>query len=283
MFIVSTIIGSVLAVSLAYSIDLANPLYLNQDAPVLLAFLSISTVALLYFLRLKESHFSEEINSKVVLGASIAHEMKNIITSMKMFVMTISSELEQLRSDNVSLDSLINDLKTSLSKSDNTINTILFSVRKDIRLAADNDYYPASDIIAQALDNLCLSKVDFERIKLDLSDEYKFFGSKYLLSLVISNIIGNSLKHAGENVVINITDKNGKISINDNGIGIDNKDIRKVFIPFEKDGDINSTGLGIAFCITIMESMGGSIDLESRSAEYTNFTINMADAIKEDM
>ena len=59
-----------------------------------------------------------------------------------------------------------------------------------------------------------------------------------------------------------------KMTIHDNGIGIAQEDISKLFIDFGKLKDDacrnkTGTGLGLTICKMIIEQMGGSVRVES--------------------
>ena len=70
-----------------------------------------------------------------------------------------------------------------------------------------------------------------------------------------------------------------QISIVDTGIGITKEAKRKLFIDFNKlnhsDRNKEGTGLGLSICKTIIEKMGGSVEVESEVGEGSAFIINL--------
>jgi signal transduction histidine kinase len=99
---------------------------------------------------------------------------------------------------------------------------------------------------------------------------------------MLMNIIDNSIKYTlpgGEvEVIANTYTKKIFLEIKDTGIGITKEDIPNVFEEFyraenarkiEKEG----TGLGLAISKNIIETYGGSIQIESKVNEGTKFTI----------
>jgi len=67
-------------------------------------------------------------------------------------------------------------------------------------------------------------------------------------------------------------------SISDNGVGITPENLQKIFQPFfttkkPSDGGSAGHGLGLAICRDIINSLGGTISVESSPAKGTEFTI----------
>jgi len=272
---------SIISVITAYGLSIysGEESYINvsQNGPTILAILSFGAMLVMYFFKRREGEYVQEINDKIILGASIAHEMKNILTSVKMYVNTIKEELPSLspKSTVTMIGKLTNGVSRSIVNGDNTVNAILYSVRKDISHASDTGVYSLKDIVKMGIDNLSPSKVDKKRIQLRALPAINIVGSKYLLSLVVTNVIGNSLKHSGKKSIIQIYWEDDHLIIEDDGIGIDSTQISSISTPFNKRGDISSTGLGLAFCVTILQGMGGDIKIDSKLNQYTKSMLKM--------
>jgi light-regulated signal transduction histidine kinase (bacteriophytochrome) len=100
---------------------------------------------------------------------------------------------------------------------------------------------------------------------------------------LFQNLIGNSLKYRGdEKPFIRIYSKRLKrshwrISINDNGIGFDEKYLERIFAPFQrlhgKSSLYEGTGMGLAISKKIVELHGGVITAKSKPGEGSTFMI----------
>ena len=96
-------------------------------------------------------------------------------------------------------------------------------------------------------------------------------GNETLLSRAFCNLIENSIKYSGGNKMeINIKKVNGKLilSFTDNGKGVPDKDIRKIFDRFyriDKSRSRKTGGSGIGLSITkkIVENHNGNIYAEN--------------------
>lgn len=100
---------------------------------------------------------------------------------------------------------------------------------------------------------------------------------------LFQNLISNALKYRAENPVqIYVTaEQRGPvwvISIGDNGIGIAAEHQTCVFMPFVRlvNRDVPGTGLGLALCKKIVESLGGTIWVESEPGAGSTFCLTIA-------
>lgn len=116
-------------------------------------------------------------------------------------------------------------------------------------------------------------------------------GSKTQLRQLFSNIISNALKFkkAGTPPQIKITTevtdcidpdfpnkKFYKISIHDNGIGMGEVYLKKIFIIFQRlhmPEEYSGNGVGLAICKKIMENHRGKIDAESKPGKGSTFNL----------
>ena len=101
---------------------------------------------------------------------------------------------------------------------------------------------------------------------------------------LFQNIVSNALKfHAKDSrpvVTIRAASVDGvhQLTIKDNGIGIDEKYLEKIFAVFQRLNvrqAYEGTGIGLAVCKKIVERYGGTIEVESKVGEGTAFTINL--------
>ena len=104
------------------------------------------------------------------------------------------------------------------------------------------------------------------------------------LNQVLINILGNAVKYTPENGMIKFTISEmpqiaeGYVSyqfrIKDNGIGMSDEFVSKIFTPFERERNttisgIQGTGLGMSIVKGLVEMMGGQISITSKIKEGT--------------
>lgn len=66
------------------------------------------------------------------------------------------------------------------------------------------------------------------------------------------------------------------MSISDTGCGIPSEHLTKIFDPFFTTKPVGKgTGLGLSICFSIMQRLGGRIDVHSEPGQGTRFDIDL--------
>ena len=101
---------------------------------------------------------------------------------------------------------------------------------------------------------------------------------------LFQNLIGNGLKYAKKNVtpVIHVAAREEGsmwvISVQDNGIGFDQKNAELIFLPFKRlhsHEEYSGSGVGLPICKRIIEGHGGRIWAKSTSGEGTTIEFSL--------
>jgi len=110
-------------------------------------------------------------------------------------------------------------------------------------------------------------------------------GDEKRLRQILSNLISNALKYTpkgGVTITVWCEERESclRFDVKDTGIGIREKDIDKLFSPFEqldlrRNHNIVGTGLGLAICHDICEMMGGKVWVKSAYGEGTTFSVKL--------
>ena len=117
-------------------------------------------------------------------------------------------------------------------------------------------------------------------LKLDIRELVKVHSDPYLLHIIFENILSNAVKYTPENGTITITigkdDNRPFISFRDTGIGIEPKELGKIFDRFYrseplKHYTIKGTGLGLSIVKRLGEIL--NIDFEIKSTPGDGFMI----------
>ena len=186
----------------------------------------------------------------------IAHQIKTPITSMLFSIENLEmdfpdiEDIEILKRQLLRLNSL-SDILLKLSSLD--ANKELMK-NEDVRL---------DELIFYALDTLNLKK----SVRIIIDDSLKeniICGDFYWLAEAIINILKNADNRKSCDKITISSEKNPlytSLIIEDNGGGIENENMKKIFKRFYKTPDSNGFGIGLAMAKTIVEKNNGAISV----------------------
>ncbi len=128
-----------------------------------------------------------------------------------------------------------------------------------------------------------------QNIKLTFGANYdkpiKVKADKKRITEVLNNLIVNSIKYGKKNgkTTINFIDIGDQvlIEVTDNGIGIAEKDLSRIFERFfrtdkSRSRDLGGTGLGLSIAKHIMEAHNQTIHVRSKLGEGSTFTLTLS-------
>ncbi len=132
-------------------------------------------------------------------------------------------------------------------------------------------------------------QLNFYMDTLDVTDE-EVYCDKLHVNQMLLNLLSNAIKFtpAGGTVSLTIAQKpdapvgyaSYEIHIKDTGIGMSEEFLKHVFEPFERERNstvsgIQGTGLGMPIAKSIVDAMGGTIEVQSECGKGTEFIINL--------
>jgi len=226
-------------------------------------------------LQLIESQKMEAIGT---IAGGIAHDFNNILHG-------ISSSLELV---NLKNEPNIDTANNLINKGKALIFKILhFSSRKQISVTSV-DLYTFVNNLETFLESFIPSNIDFNLEKIDRSNDYIFDVSVNELEQVFLNLIINAI-HSMPNggiVIVKtslIEKKYVEFSVIDNGAGISEDIINKIFDPYFTTKKVGKgTGLGLSVVKGIIANFGGQILVSSEIGIGTRFKITLPIYIKNE-
>lgn len=213
---------------------------------------------------------------------NLSHEFKTPVFSIQGYIDTLLSGamndpemnrkfLEKASKNVGRLTNLLNDLDeiSRLERGELVLMRQLFVVQ---------------DIIRDVFDSLSL-KADAQQISCSIKKGCEFpltaFADKEKIRQVLHNLVENSIKYGkkGGSIVASVyktDDQHLLVEISDDGIGIPEKNLPRIFERFYRteEGrsiDVTGTGLGLAICKHIIEAHNQTIHV--RSTEHVGTTI----------
>lgn len=210
--------------------------------------------------------------------ANISHEFKTPLSTIKGYItlLEMGTESEEEKKEYISY------IKNATERLTNLTNNILLLNKVDNMGIMSIVEYSLDDQIRDAVISLEneLNKKNLS-INIDL-DEFKIESCKDLLMSVWVNLLSNAIKYTNDrgNIAIRL-ENNGDcaiITFTDNGIGIKEEDIEKIFERFyqaDKSHNSDGNGLGMSLVKTILDKVNGEIEVQSEYGKGTTFTIKL--------
>jgi signal transduction histidine kinase len=102
------------------------------------------------------------------------------------------------------------------------------------------------------------------------------------LRMVLDNLIDNASKYTPKNgkitIYVNCSDNELRICVADNGVGVKEEDLPRLFHKFSRVGnelseEVGGSGLGLYWAHKVVEKHGGKIEVESKHKHGTKFTV----------
>jgi PAS domain S-box-containing protein len=216
---------------------------------------------------------------------------------------TERKHVERLKQDFIAMIS--HDLRTPLMSVLSSINLVQSGATGEISAPVESELNSAErsvdhliELVNDLLDfeKLEAGRMDFDIVPIQISEvvnesvrmvralsdqrkvtiessikDFAVAGDQRKLIQVLVNLLSNALKHSPEGGLIKVqtslVDKMLELSVHDQGPGVPDQFVDKIFAPFEQISDRSTaalgTGLGLAICKLLVEGHGGEIGVRS--------------------
>jgi two-component system sensor histidine kinase SenX3 len=234
-----------------------------------------------------EARRIDEVRRDFVVNVS--HELKTPVGALTLLaeaVQAASDDPEAVRrfsarmqQESGRLTSLVQDL-IDLSR-----------VQIDAPLAATAAQVEVAEVVADALGR-AYESASSRRIELmaDAEDDVSVRGDKSQLAAALGNLVENAVNYSPEDTRVAVTAKRVgdmvEISVTDQGIGIPERDLERIFERFYRVDPARSratggTGLGLSIVKHIAATHGGEVSVWSVEGNGSTFTLRLPAYIEE--
>lgn len=210
---------------------------------------------------------------------TIAHDLKNPLDSIQGFL-----ELLQYES-HASLGEEAREYIEYAKQSTQKMTSLIYEILAFAKVTSQCDKKEKVDVevVIQNIIDLNLPIIRSENIEIEFGKLPIINTSKISFSSVLRNLIGNAIKYRSKErplkVKISIKDKLDEwlIEVSDNGKGVEERNLEKIFKPFYKENKINTdgVGMGLATCKKIILNLGGKIWVDSEFGQGSKFSFTM--------
>jgi signal transduction histidine kinase len=221
--------------------------------------------------------------SKSDLLATVSHELKTRLTSVRMAVhLLLDEKLGELNPRQA-------DLLMTAREDAERLHRIIEGLLDIGRIRSGNlkmrlEPMDAEDLIHHSVDPVRHAYQD-KGIKLAYEvppDMGKVMADPSRVHLILANLLSNALKYtpAGGEVDVRVSEGPGlaRIAVSDTGVGIPAIDIPRIFERFyrgSREGEPGGAGLGLAIAKEVVEAHGGEIAVASLEGKGSTFTFTL--------
>ncbi|NNV06564.1 nitrogen regulation protein NR(II) [Geobacillus sp. C56-T2] len=216
----------------------------------------------------------DQLNTVAKIAASIAHEIRNPLTSVRGFVQLMRPYLDQIGKGSY-VDVVLSEIDRA--------NQIIYDL---LHLSKPTQGERQAVALAPLMEEVvlfCQSDLLIHRcaITCDTPDEpIVVVANAKQLKQVLLNMIRNSMEAIAEagrtdghiRLSLQATERYAQITIRDNGTGIPPDRLERLFQPFFTTKQ-KGTGLGLSVCKKIIEEHGGDIYVQSELGQGTTFIL----------
>ena len=227
-----------------------------------------------------KSHKLEEMRREFV--ANVSHELKTPLTTVKSYTETLIDD--DLHDKNMGIK-FLNIILGEIDRMNRIVSDLLLLSRIDYNRT---DWQKEPFSLDELLKNV-VEKLSLDAKKRGHSLTYKassilpmFEGDRDRIEQVVTNVISNAIKYTPNGETIHVYAgfvlNEIYIRVKDNGIGIPENDLKRIFERFYRVDKARSrafggTGLGLSIAKEIVEAHGGTISIESKVGTGTTVLI----------
>jgi two-component system, sporulation sensor kinase B len=218
----------------------------------------------------KELIKAEKFNVVSQLAASVAHEIRNPMTTVRGFMQLLQGENLSKEQKNF-IDISIQEL----DRAQEVINQYLSLAKPQTE---EYEVFSLSEAMNESVDVMSTYAVmNSIEIKKEIENDLMAKGLKLEIQQVFINILKNAIEAIKENGEITASATRNKdghvvITIKDNGAGMPAEQLKSLGRPYYSTKE-KGTGLGMTVCYQIVNRMKGEIRVESQLGAGTTFTI----------
>lgn len=216
---------------------------------------------------------------------SVSHDLRSPLNAINCLnEMLLEEYSERLDNDG---SEILNRIQQSIRKMASTIDDILrlSGISREPMNRQEINLNPISHSIIHEL----RQSMPERNVTVTIADTLPAFADARLMTIALSNLIGNAWKYSGLNPeahieIGTISSENEKVFfVRDNGIGFDMKFANRLFKPFQRlhsGSQFSGTGIGLAIVHKIIQRHGGKIRVESEVEKGSTFYFTLESPVE---
>ncbi len=232
-----------------------------------------------------KTELEQAVQSREEFMSIAGHELRTPITSLRLQSQLRLRNLKKGNEAAFTKEKLTKMFETDdhqLARLSRLIDDMLDISREDSgKLSMNLESFDLCSVITESIE--ACSEMFQEAgiiVKTSMCEPINGSWDKHRIEQVITNLLTNGIKYgSGKPIEIKVSAENNQavIVIQDNGIGIAELDLKRIFQRYERvhGSGVSGLGLGLYVVNQIIEAHNGIIDVKSHVGEGSKFTINL--------
>jgi signal transduction histidine kinase len=239
---------------------------LQNTTPLVISLVKvIGILSLIYY---KQIELEIKVDSMKTFSNIIAYEVFTPLAVIETTIGLLNSKIAEKDKEKI-IRKLIKTCRTARYDVDFLL--------QNIKTLGSNYALSSTRHSVQHIVEECFREIDedFERpprISFVVHNDIVFIGCDRMIKRVILNILRNACQHSGKDISVDVVISGQNLIFQDNGCGIKNSEINKIFEPFVSSKNHN-LGVGLAISKEIITNHGGEIQCISLEGNHATFII----------
>ncbi|MBK6513850.1 MAG: HAMP domain-containing histidine kinase [Polyangiaceae bacterium] len=240
---------------------------------------TLVTGVILVWLFVRRERNLSELQADFV--SKVSHELRTPLTSIRMFTET----LKMRRGDVVTEDRCIDALDRESARLQALIDRLLDWGRMEAgRRTFEMGSHDVGEIVKEAVNTFEPTRTSRD-VSISIavpSDLPQLVCDRGAIVDALVNLLSNAYKYGGSprkiDISAEVTDDTVRIAVRDNGVGIERREHKRIFLKFYRVDDKltrkqDGSGLGLAIVQYVLRAHSGSVELESAPGAGSTFTL----------
>ncbi len=236
-------------------------------------------IAILIF---DDSEFARLNSMRRDFVANISHELKTPIGALSI----LAEAVQEAADDPTAIKKFASRMQIEAVRLSELVQEVI-----NLSRLQDDDPLKSAEVldvsvIARAAIDECRLSADKRKIEIVIADATSCFvlGDQSQLHMAISNLIQNAINYSPEStrvgVAVTCTDDLVEFTVTDQGVGIPDKDLERIFERFyrvdpARSRETGGTGLGLSIVKHVASNHGGDISVWSLEGQGSTFTLRL--------
>ena len=217
---------------------------------------------------------------------AVTHEMKTPLASLRLYVETLARRDPPAEQRRAFLERMDEDVH----RLEHTVEQVLAAARAEARSRAPAELFDLTELLEGCADEARQRHaLPVAALRLRIPPGLSAWGNRLELMMVFRNLLENAIKYSPSPVEVTVRatasgEDRVRVAIEDRGIGIEPKELRKIFQRFYRAGrDVQrqaaGLGLGLFIVRNLVRRQGGRVEASSEgSGRGSRFVVTLRTA-----